>query len=163
MKTYTQLQEIPNNTIEGRLLRAALAKITTESQTDKTPDEVISQLNELSQNMFKDEPSELALSSFSNDELQAIKTDLSHILRTVDLSSKHKDIRISAIEKINGNKPEVVDINIFDVIIITNNIIKYFPRFFGDYKDWCYANGADAGNDFKKIFNRAVKISKKLL
>jgi len=34
-------------TEEGRLLFAALAKITTESQTDKTPYEVIEQLENL--------------------------------------------------------------------------------------------------------------------
>ena len=37
---------------EGKLLMAALAKITTESQTDKTPNEVMKQLNDLRDKMF---------------------------------------------------------------------------------------------------------------
>lgn len=47
------INEINTETIEGRLLLAAIAKITTESQTDKTPFEVIRQLNELGSEMFK--------------------------------------------------------------------------------------------------------------
>jgi len=47
----TDLKEIDTETKEGRLLFAALAKITTESQTDKTPYEVLEQLNELSYKM----------------------------------------------------------------------------------------------------------------
>jgi hypothetical protein len=46
-KMITDLNDIDRTSKEGRLLFAALAKITTESQTDKTPDEVIQQLNEL--------------------------------------------------------------------------------------------------------------------
>ena len=36
---------------EGKLLLASIAKLTTESQTDKTPQEVLLQLNQLSENM----------------------------------------------------------------------------------------------------------------
>lgn len=39
--------DIDTSTKEGKYLFAALAKITTESQTDKTPDEVLDQLTEL--------------------------------------------------------------------------------------------------------------------
>ena len=46
------LNNINSNTAEGKLLVAAISKITTESQTDKTPNEVIGQLNELSDFMF---------------------------------------------------------------------------------------------------------------
>lgn len=46
------LNDINLSTPEGRLLFAALAKITTESQRDKTPWEVIAQLNELKAKMF---------------------------------------------------------------------------------------------------------------
>ena len=35
------LQEINTTTEEGKLLIAAIAKISTESQADKTPDEII--------------------------------------------------------------------------------------------------------------------------
>ena len=47
----TELNQISTDTDEGKLLMAALAKITTESQTDKTPDEVIKQLNKLAEKM----------------------------------------------------------------------------------------------------------------
>lgn len=45
------LENINTSTKEGRLLMAALTKITTESQTDKTPYEVLEQLDELANNM----------------------------------------------------------------------------------------------------------------
>ena len=51
------IREINTNTIDGRLLLAAISKITTESQTDKTPDQVLSQLNKLADHIYKDEPS----------------------------------------------------------------------------------------------------------
>lgn len=40
-----ETNQIDTSTEEGKLLLAALAIITTESQTDKTPDQVISLLN----------------------------------------------------------------------------------------------------------------------
>lgn len=46
------LKDINTETLEGRLLMAALAKITTESQRDKTPWQVIEQLNELKRHMY---------------------------------------------------------------------------------------------------------------
>lgn len=42
---------INTSTSEGKLLLAAVAKITTESQTDKTPYEVMEQLTKLSAKM----------------------------------------------------------------------------------------------------------------
>jgi hypothetical protein len=53
MKKIVDIVDINTNIPEGKLLLAALAKITTESQTDKTPYEVIEQLNKLSDEMFK--------------------------------------------------------------------------------------------------------------
>lgn len=47
MQKITDLKEIDRSTKEGRLLFAALAKITTESQPSKTPYEVLQQLHEL--------------------------------------------------------------------------------------------------------------------
>ena len=47
----TELEQINTETEEGKMLMAALAKITTESQTDKTPYEVLEQLNELKDKM----------------------------------------------------------------------------------------------------------------
>ncbi len=49
-----------------------------------------------------------------------------------------------------------------DVLKLTNDIIKYFPMFFADYKNWQFGNGRDAGKEFKRILNRAKKINKSL-
>jgi len=50
-----EIDDINTDIEDGKLLLAAIAKITTESQTDKTPDEVLGQLNILSKQMFKEE------------------------------------------------------------------------------------------------------------
>ena len=47
----TDINQINTETEEGKMLMAALAKITVESQTDKTPWEVLEQLNELKTKM----------------------------------------------------------------------------------------------------------------
>ena len=47
------LNEINYQINEGRLLMAALAIITTEYRTNKTPDEVISELNQRADDMFQ--------------------------------------------------------------------------------------------------------------
>lgn len=52
----TDLNQINYQTHEGRLLMAALAIITSESRTSKTPHDVILELNNLSEHMFRDEP-----------------------------------------------------------------------------------------------------------
>lgn len=49
---------------------------------------------------------------------------------------------------------------ISDVEKLTNDILKYFPKFFDDFKNWEYGTGHDAGKDFKKIFNKAKKLNK---
>ena len=46
-----EINDIRRDTPEGRLLFAALCKITTESQTDSEPDEVLEQLNQLAYSM----------------------------------------------------------------------------------------------------------------
>ena len=46
------LNDINTETEEGKMLIAALAKITTESQTDKTPYEVLEQITELKDKMY---------------------------------------------------------------------------------------------------------------
>jgi len=46
------IKDIDTETEHGKLLSAAIAKITTESQTDKTPDEVLEQLNDLKRKMY---------------------------------------------------------------------------------------------------------------
>ena len=43
----TDIKNVNTKTDEGKLLVAAIAKITTESQRDKMPNEVLDQLNEL--------------------------------------------------------------------------------------------------------------------
>lgn len=55
MTKIQNLSEVDSNTREGRYLIAAIAKITTESQTDKTPDEVLEQCYLLQEKMFKDD------------------------------------------------------------------------------------------------------------
>jgi hypothetical protein len=47
----TKLADISRYTSHGKMLLAAIIKISTESQTDKTPDEIIRQLNTLISNL----------------------------------------------------------------------------------------------------------------
>lgn len=54
MEKITSINQINRETPEGQLLLAALAKISTESQTDKTPEEIIEQCNVLKDEMFKE-------------------------------------------------------------------------------------------------------------
>jgi non-homologous end joining protein Ku len=42
-----EIDQIDTNTEEGKLLLNAIAKISTESERDKTPDQIIEQLQEL--------------------------------------------------------------------------------------------------------------------
>jgi hypothetical protein len=49
---------------------------------------------------------------------------------------------------------------ICDLEKLTNDILKYFPKFFGDFTNWEYGTGRDAGKDFKKIFNKAKRLNK---
>jgi hypothetical protein len=58
------LNEINYQINEGRLLMAALAIITTECRTDKTPYEVISELNQRADDMFQ--VSELKIETYPN-------------------------------------------------------------------------------------------------
>lgn len=46
------INDIDTSTKEGKYLIAALAKITTESQKDKTPDDVLDQLTELKNKIY---------------------------------------------------------------------------------------------------------------
>jgi hypothetical protein len=48
------ISAINTNCSEGRVLMAALAKISTESQTDKEPDVILGQCTELAIYMYKD-------------------------------------------------------------------------------------------------------------
>lgn len=51
----TDLNTINLETEDGKMLLAAIAKISTESQTNKTPNQIISQLNKLKNHMFTDQ------------------------------------------------------------------------------------------------------------
>lgn len=51
------LRDIDNRTKEGKYLMAALAKLTTESQTNFTPDEVLQQCGELVGYMYPNKKS----------------------------------------------------------------------------------------------------------
>ena len=55
MKPFINISEIDTNTKEGRYLLAALAKISTESQTDKEPDAILNQCFDLAEQMFEDD------------------------------------------------------------------------------------------------------------
>jgi hypothetical protein len=48
----TEVNQIDTSTEEGKMLMAALAIITTEIHTDKTPDEVIRKIHNLKHWMF---------------------------------------------------------------------------------------------------------------
>jgi hypothetical protein len=48
----------------------------------------------------------LEVRCFSHEELQAIKTDCFHILKSVDLSKEHKELRDSVIDKIEQELQE---------------------------------------------------------
>lgn len=52
----TELNQINTNTEDGKMLLAAIAKITGESQTDKTPNEVIQQIKSLADTMYPNKP-----------------------------------------------------------------------------------------------------------
>ena len=70
-RVITTVTDINTQPIEGKLLLAALAKITTESQTNKTPDEVIEQLNKLEREMFVDselEDTQVPQEGFANEK-----------------------------------------------------------------------------------------------
>jgi len=45
---------------------------------------------------------------------------------------------------------------------LSDDIIKYFPKFFDDFTNFEYGTGRDAGKDFKKIFNKAKRLKTKI-
>lgn len=48
------LSDINTDYLEGKLLIAALAKLSTESQTDKTPDEILEQVERLKELIYQE-------------------------------------------------------------------------------------------------------------
>ena len=126
----TELNDINLNIPEGRLLFSALAKITTESQRDKTPDQVIEQLNKLSDQMDLAKKRDLIdIRSIHDKSLPAaemeerfclIKTDsLEHLLNCLDnqkfnhfgatqvaIDKTNRAAREQLHEVLNWNKPK---------------------------------------------------------
>lgn len=45
---------------------------------------------------------------------------------------------------------------------LSDDVIKYFPKFFDDFTNFEYGTGRDAGKDFKKIFNKAKRLKTKI-
>ena len=43
-------------------------------------------------------------------------------------------------------------------IELADLVIKYFPLFFGDFKDWQYGNGKSMERDIKRIYRKAKKL-----
>lgn len=54
MINLKSISEINTDTVEGKLLIAAMAKISTESQTDKEPDEILAQVQKLANYIYKE-------------------------------------------------------------------------------------------------------------
>jgi hypothetical protein len=52
MEKIKTINDIDTKTESGKLLLAALAKISTESQRDKEPDEILAQIINLKNDMF---------------------------------------------------------------------------------------------------------------
>lgn len=52
MKTFKDINDISKETEEGKMLIAAIAKISTESQTNKTPDEILAQVQKLKDKIY---------------------------------------------------------------------------------------------------------------
>jgi hypothetical protein len=100
-----ELNEISIKSSEGRLLMAALAKLTTESQTDKTPDEVIGQLNLLANEMFVEEQ-ELPQQKTLYTEEQVRFTICKSFLLGVDRGEYSKDFEDRMIESLKQPKKD---------------------------------------------------------
>lgn len=57
MQQLNSISQINTDSVEGKYLMAALAKITTESQRDKEPDTVLRQVGELQEHIYSKEQS----------------------------------------------------------------------------------------------------------
>lgn len=64
----TKLQEIDITSKEGKLLMSALAILTTKNYTDKTPDDVISILVDLSNRLYHEEEYKSYLKDLNRQE-----------------------------------------------------------------------------------------------
>lgn len=76
MYAIKNLSGINTNCHEGRLLMAALAKLTVESQRDKEPDVVLEQCNVLANDMYKDNPLPAEPRPYIKPHFQNALTDL---------------------------------------------------------------------------------------
>lgn len=101
------LADINTKTLEGRYLIAALAKLTTESQRDKTPEEVLAQINKLQEAIFGREQSrhiysDRKLESFDNYMMDILECALlkGGVLLQLDMAVEECAELIQAINKI---------------------------------------------------------------
>jgi hypothetical protein len=96
------VSDIDATTPEGQLLMAALAKITTESQTDKTPIEVIDQLNTLAAKMY-------AESGTQQEKLKEFFNKSGTAEEKKGNRFKTKNIIVEAVQYTGANVQEIID------------------------------------------------------
>lgn len=49
-----------------------------------------------------------------------------------------------------------------DINNLTNSILAFFPKFFGNPQEWEYGNGKSAEKDINKIIKLAEKVKKEI-
>lgn len=49
-----------------------------------------------------------------------------------------------------------------DINNLTNSILTFFPKFFGNPQEWEYGNGRSAEKDINKIIKLAEKVKKEI-
>ena len=49
-----------------------------------------------------------------------------------------------------------------DINNLTNSILEFFPKFFGNPQEWEYGNGKSAEKDINKIIKLAEKVKKEI-
>lgn len=81
------------------------------------------------------------------------------------LYSKNPNPRIEVIESLIVSLITEAEDKALEVLKnendLANDIINVFPKFFITYEDWQYGNGTDAGRDFKRIYEKALRLSRR--
>lgn len=135
-----KINEINDKSEEGKLLLMALSKISTESQTDKTPNQILEQLDELKNGVY------------GRPENHEIKT-FPHFFQDIISGDKTFEIRINDRDyKIN----DVLKLREYDRVAYTGRettvLITYIFEggSFGLDRDYCILGikriGKDASN-----------------
>lgn len=135
------INDINCNILEGRLLLAALAQITTESQRDKTPDQVLAQVVERADFMFKNEKEihNESLGTILQDEsLEKFWPESSQITRTKyfpnpNFPSLLVEFKSNGKEYYYANVPNEIWKNLLSTESIGSFINKEIKPFY-DYK-----------------------------